>query len=68
MRHRHLATRAREAVVLAVAADHDGGALARHVRRHLAPDGARWVARFRFIDARDPLAISAWIGSSRRAR
>ncbi|UIF89111.1 hypothetical protein [Cupriavidus sp. UYPR2.512] len=41
-------------------------ALARHVRRHLAPDGARWIARF--IDSCDPFAISAWIGGSPRAR
>ncbi|SPS02545.1 hypothetical protein CBM2634_U150007 [Cupriavidus taiwanensis] len=41
-------------------------ALARHVRRHLAPDGARWIARF--IDSCDPLAISAWVGGSPRAR
>jgi hypothetical protein len=41
-------------------------ALARHVRRHLAPDGARWSARF--IDSCDPLAISAWVGGSPRAR
>ncbi|SCU77898.1 conserved hypothetical protein [Cupriavidus necator] len=41
-------------------------ALARHVRRHLAPDGARWVARF--IDACDPFAISAWVSGHSRAR
>ncbi|AEI81625.1 hypothetical protein CNE_BB1p01980 (plasmid) [Cupriavidus necator N-1] len=41
-------------------------ALARHVRRHLAPGGARWMARF--IASCDPFAIGTWIGGSPRAR
>lgn len=41
-------------------------ALARHVRRHLAPGSTRWVAGF--IDACDPLMIAEQVGGSRRAR
>ncbi|WP_322067298.1 hypothetical protein [Burkholderia ubonensis] len=40
--------------------------LARHVRRHLAPGSARWVAGF--IDACDPLVIGEQVGGSRHAR
>ncbi|MEZ7522203.1 hypothetical protein [Burkholderia vietnamiensis] len=40
--------------------------LARHVRRHLAPGSAHWVAGF--IDACDPLVIAEQVGGSRRAR
>lgn len=41
-------------------------ALARRVRRHLAPDGGRWVARF--IDSGDPLAIGERVRLCVRAR
>ncbi|TCW79567.1 hypothetical protein C5O80_28740 [Burkholderia sp. SRS-46] len=41
-------------------------ALARHVRRHLARDGNRWVARF--VAAGDPLVIGDHLRASDRAR
>lgn len=41
-------------------------AIARHVRRHLVPDGIRWVARF--ASSCDPLAISKLISCNDRAR
>lgn len=41
-------------------------ALARHVRRHLAPDGAQWVTRFK--DSCDPFAIGEWVRCSDRAQ
>ncbi|MBR8165368.1 hypothetical protein LGN16_31045 [Burkholderia vietnamiensis] len=41
-------------------------ALARHVRRHLAPGSMRWVAGF--IDACDALMIAEQVAGSRRAR
>ncbi|REE06601.1 hypothetical protein B0G71_8283 [Paraburkholderia sp. BL27I4N3] len=41
-------------------------ALARHVRRHVAPDGDRWVSRF--MDSCDPLEIAKRICFSSRAQ
>ncbi|WP_156432129.1 hypothetical protein [Burkholderia latens] len=41
-------------------------ALARHVRRHLAPGGNRWVARF--IDSGDPLVVGRQVRACERAR
>ncbi|WP_124606208.1 MULTISPECIES: hypothetical protein [unclassified Burkholderia] len=41
-------------------------ALARHIRRHLARDGCRWVARF--VDSSDPILIGEQVRASDRAR
>ncbi|USS44328.1 hypothetical protein [Burkholderia glumae] len=41
-------------------------AFARHVRRHLAPGGNRWVARF--IDSGDPLLVGEQVRACDRAR
>lgn len=41
-------------------------ALARHVRRHLAPGGNRWVARF--MDSGDPLVVGEQVRACERAR
>jgi hypothetical protein len=41
-------------------------ALARHVRRHLAPGSSRWVARF--MDSGDPLVIAGMMRTVEHAR